>query len=172
MDYKHYMMYNGLGSEQEPNPAFVRIIAPTDIQLVAREMARIIKDMYPGIDWLNPDLYRKLGMDPESKTVPWLQRLILLEKQLTRPLTLESALEFEGMLLERYPEYRREDVRDYIQAYIDVLEAGNVPESIAEPWDYILETPAEKIGTVLQKTGNKLIIAGAIVAVLYLIVKR
>lgn len=132
--------------ETKPAAPFVRIVAPTDIQKVSMAMAELIKGYYPGLDLLNPSLWRKLGFSAvEGPLVTFVQRVVSRERELKQSLTADGSEYFLDYLLNTYG-YRADDLADYMKAYVDLVRQGSVPKSIMEPWDYTPTTFAQDVG--------------------------
>lgn len=146
LDHGDTMQYTYGADETQPAGPFIRVIAPTDIQQVAEQMARVLKDSYPGIDLLNTRLWHLIGAFVYSgPIVEWLQRVIALEREWRASLNESSADRFKNELRSRHG-YTVDDVVDYNRAYLQVMREGLVPDSIRVPWTYQPETVAADIG--------------------------
>lgn len=140
------MHYQYGADETQPAPAFVRVVAPTDIQTVSAAMARIIKDYYPGMDMLNPTLWHLLGaFTYEGPVIEFLQRVIALEREWKTSLNEGSSNRFKAELRSRHG-YSVDDVVVYVRAYLQAIREGLVPDSIMMPWSYSPTSAAEDVG--------------------------
>lgn len=138
--------------ETQPAPIFVRVIDPTDIQNVASEMARIIKDYFPGVDMLNTDLWHLIGAYTYSGPImDFLQRLIALQREWKQSLTKSTQDQFKAALQSRH-QYSDMDISFYIRAYLQALQGGSVPQSIQQPWNYQPSSAATDVGKVAAES--------------------
>lgn len=138
--------------ETQPALPFVRLVAPTDIQQVAAELSRIIKDYYPGFDLLNPDLWRKLGFSTlEGPLIDFLQRLVQVERERGDSLTASNISSYYVAMKDRYG-YSTEDLNDYLRAFTEAAAAGLVPDTILKPYSYTPTTAAEDVAQTVSRT--------------------
>lgn len=153
-------MYYQIGvDETQPAPPFVRIVAPTDIQKVAAEMCRIIKDYYPGIDILNIDLWRKVGFDG-APVIEFLQRMIGLSRERKDSIDDTTINDYKTILRTRYG-YDVQDMVDYTRAFLQAKREGLVPNSILRPYEYEPTTVTQDVIKTITKDFGPLIL-GAI----------
>lgn len=156
--------------ETQPAPVFVRLVSPTDIQKVSARMSAIIKDYHEGLDILNPYLWSVLGMSTLSgPVVDFLTRLVGLQRERKDSLTKDTAAAYILLIAARFPEYSTEQIKDYVNSYLQCMSEGVVPESIVRPYDYHPSSAAEDAAAVATSAVKSLapwLVGGAVVYML------
>lgn len=155
--------YQCLGiDETKPADPFVRLVNPSELDKVAKEMARLIKDYYPGIDIVNINLWRKLGLSVDSGSGPlhdFLQHYIQVARETGTHLTSSNKDWWATTISERFGT-RLDDVQDYIRAMLDMIKAGTMSDVILKPYGY---QATEIGGDFMQNTFPKLVVAVAVI---------
>jgi hypothetical protein len=148
--------------ETKPGAPFWRLINPTEVDKVAVEMARLIKSYYPGWDFFNPNLWRKLGADVGLQGNPlqqFLQGYIQIAREYRRSFSDHDKEWWIDIMGERF-DFRRDDLEDYFRAMQDMIRAGTMSETILKPYTY---EPTE-LGEDFTKTVfPRLVIAAAVI---------
>jgi len=167
-------MYVG-ADQQSPAPLFVRFVAPTDLDQARKAMVQIIKAKYSGNDLFNIALWRKLGWEGGPVNTFLTNYMLMARTRQTSPAN-STLPQWKGQYLSRYPGSVGEDVEDYFDALMQARAAQLVSDTIWQPWDYSPETPLEEFAASVGKAAtsgfNKILVAGAIVGLVYLIVRR
>lgn len=155
--------FETLGADEtKPGAVFVRLINPTELDKVALEMSRIIKGYYSGVDILNFDLWRKLGMDVGSQGNPlqeFLQHYMQVARETNDSLSERNKEWWITTINERFGT-RLDDVNDYIKAMLDMIRAGTMPDIILKPYGY---EPTEIGEDFMKDIFPKLVIAVAVI---------
>jgi hypothetical protein len=143
-------MASFLGVDQQtPAPALVNVVFPTDIDIVAAAMAKIILS-YHANEWdnfllifMNQDKARVIGVD-NSGITNFLQRYILYSRSIQQSLTENNWGTFADYFQGTYG-YSDSDIRDYLQSMLDAQTAGYMKMDIIQPWTYTSTTVTEDI---------------------------
>lgn len=141
---------------------FSRLVIGTDFDRTARKIVDRIRDYYSGIDVLNIGLWRKLGWNPSDGPVgEFLRHYITLAGSWKEPLQPSNKGRFTDAIVERY-NMRREDVTDYVRAFLELSQSGQVPDTIRKPWGYEYEPPSLEGAARKATTGIILLVIGGI----------
>lgn len=158
------MNYEYLGQleQHETGLPFSRLVIGTDFDRTARKIVDRIKDYYPGVDFLNAGLWRKLGWNPSDGPVgQFLRHYIVLAGRWKEALDASNRGRFADAMVERY-DMRREDVSDYIRALLELSQAGAVPDTIRKPWTYEYEPPSLERAAGKAVAGIILLVIGGV----------
>lgn len=160
-----YRVNNLLGADEtKTGTGFIRYVNPTELDKVAKELARLIKSYYAGWDIANPTLWRKLGWEPSSGPLgEFLQNYIQLSRE-TRESLSERNKEWWINTMESRFGTRRDDLTDYINAMLDMIRAGTMSNVILKPYTYQPTELGEDIGKAVGGVFPKLVIAIAVIA--------
>lgn len=119
--------------QQDQGIPFYRFINPTDLDKVVKKMVEVINDNH-SFDLVNPSLWALVGLGGDT-VAAFMKRYILVARQLRKTLTQSTRAIYEAELNTRYG-YNDKALDEYLDAYLQVLSAGLVPDSIARPWNY------------------------------------
>jgi hypothetical protein len=164
------MQYESMGDEQKTTPLW-RFVSPSDFDRARDSINNIIREKYPGWDWLNIALWRKLGLGGDGVARFLNNYMLMARTARTSPTDANLAI-WKGNYLAKYPGSIGEDVEDFFDALMSARKAGMVADTIFLPWTYEPETPLEElaktVAPVVAAGFNKLLVAGAVVAIAYL----
>lgn len=172
------------GDEQSAGLPFIRIISPNDFDRARTALVRLIESALPG--WFNIQRYRMLGFEG-GEVSKFLQNYIQMARTKREAPTQDTVVMWKGNYLAQYPGSIGEDVELYFDSLMKAQAAGSISRTIFEPWDYSpTSTVADIMAGVRDVAGaaanaaapainsgvNKILIAGAVVAVIYLLGKQ
>jgi len=172
------------GNEQAPGAVFIRIIDPNDFDRAQSAICRLIETALPGL--FNIQRYRMLGFEGGGVS-KFLQNYILMARTKRAAPTQDNVVMWKGNYLAQYPGSIGEDVELYFDSLMKAQAAGTISRTIFEPWDYsptstiddikagLVETvkdAAAAASPIIGSGVNKVLIAGAVVAVIYLLGKQ
>lgn len=158
--------YQLLGvDETKPAAPFIRLVNPTEIDKVSKEMARLIKGYYAGWDFANFDLWRKLGIDVTAETNPlqqFLQNYIQLARETRDSISARNKDIWIQNMQARYGT-REDDLQDYVRAMLDMISAGTMPDVILKPYSYTPTEAGQDVAKAVTSVMPKLVVAIAVI---------
>jgi len=122
-------------TQEGPVFPFMQFIAPTDYDIAAKQLKKIIELQYPG-GILNPSNWRYVGMG-ESEIKAFLDRYIMVARLEKDFISVNTFGKFKSLILGKYPETIEDGLNVWLNAMIEAVDAGNFPESILKPYDYV-----------------------------------
>lgn len=142
--------YDYLGrDEQERSNMIMQIVSPSDMDRVALEMRTTILDYYPGLDYLNPTLWKRLGAIEGSRTNPFIRHYMQIASEKKDYIRDDNLSDFRNWIRWAYPaDYSEDDINDFTKALLDLSKKDRVPDTILKPWTY--EGPT----TIMEDFGN------------------
>lgn len=169
------MQYHLGDDEQKPGLPFIRLVNPTELDKAVDAMERRLRDRFGFIDFLSPKLWRMLGFD-DGPLYDFLYRYMLIARDLNAPVTRANLNTYMVRYTSDNPKTNQEDLRDYFETLIELADKGLIPDAVYKPFGYTPTEPiddiSENIAKATAKGFNKVLVTGAVVAVVYLLGKE
>jgi hypothetical protein len=127
-----------VSNEQQQGLPFVRFLFPSDADRVAQAMTQIIRDRYK-LDWINPAAWGAVGIGGDA-VFTFLRRLMLYQRSTKTVVDEANRFQYESYMSTKYG-YSQKLSEQYFDAYLEVVNAGLVPNSILKPWTYTPSSP-------------------------------